>query len=125
MKKTSEMSKKPTKNGGFTTGLILGGLIGIGSMFMYGTKKGSKLRRHLAAQLKKVDTHKLVDSTKNTLEQTLSQTSKAIDNLAVTTNLATKEVTNQKDQIIKAAKSPLKRLAAVKHYFTKKGKSLK
>jgi hypothetical protein len=44
----------PPQNTGFSNGFVLGALAGLAGFFLYGTKKGRKVKKRLSQELKKL-----------------------------------------------------------------------
>lgn len=112
---TSETEKEEKSSGGFTTGLILGTVIGSGLMFLHTTKQGKSLRLRLQKEFQS-----------KKIKANLSKLGQLIDKVNLKTHLIQQELTEEVKPLKTKLSSQLtKKLAPLKRYFRKEGKSLK
>jgi len=126
-KTSSQVEVEQRKSGGsFATGLILGTLVGMGATFLYGTKRGAKIRRSFEGEMKKakIKGKQLGDQAVNVVTEKVDRAEKLLERARMEVDLAVKEGASKANEIKNEVKKS-SRLAKIKKVFTKSGKPLK
>lgn len=98
-------------NSGFAVGLLLGGVVGAGAAFLFGTKKGKEIQNKIKKQYPEVVSQ---------LEDTLSEVKESFDDKVEGGLSAARQI---KDEVKKEIKQ-IKQIGAPKKRFVKNGRKL-
>jgi gas vesicle protein len=113
--------------GNFTVGLLLGALVGLGAMFIYGTKKGKKVRKQFEKELTRAGKQaiRVSKKAKKGLDENVSKAEKVVEKAQVEVDLAVKEAKERATEAKQAVKLATKKVEQAKRVFMRKGKPLK